>query len=86
VPSTPSAAPRIYLQIGSFGERDNAERAAAGATRAGLDHVDIQSVTVDGHTIHRVRIGPLPDTDAADAMAARVEKLGLGSPRVAIEH
>jgi rare lipoprotein A len=88
--STPAMAagnaPRIYLQLGSFGERANAERAAASATRAGLDHVDIQSVAVAGHTVHRVRVGPLADAEAADALTARIEKLGLGAPRVAIEH
>ena len=79
-------APRIYLQLGSFGERSNAERAAASATRAGLEHVDIQSIAVAGHTLHRVRVGPLADAEAADALTARIEKLGLGAPRVAIEH
>lgn len=77
--------PRIYLQLGAFGDRANAERAAASATRAGLDRVDIQSATVDGRTVHRVRVGPLADVDAADAMTARIERLGLGAPRVAIE-
>ncbi|MEO6690691.1 MAG: septal ring lytic transglycosylase RlpA family protein [Dokdonella sp.] len=86
-PSTASAnTPRIYVQLGSFGERSNAERAAASATRAGLEHVDIQSIAVAGHTLHRVRVGPLVDAEAADAMTARIEKLGLGAPRVAIEH
>jgi rare lipoprotein A len=87
--STPMAthggAARIYLQLGAFGERDNAERAAAMATRAGLDHVDIQSIAVAGHTVHRVRVGPLADVDAADSLTARIEELGLGVPRVAIE-
>lgn len=85
VPAPVGGAPRIYLQIGAFGDRTNAERAAASATRAGLDRVDIQSATVDGRTVHRVRIGPLADVDAADAMTERIERLGLGAPRVAIE-
>jgi rare lipoprotein A len=81
----PTFAPRIYLQLGAFGERVNAEHAAAAATRAGLEHVGIESVAVAGHTVHRVRVGPLADADAADALTARIEKLGLGAPRVAIE-
>jgi rare lipoprotein A len=99
-PSPPSAAmsasspqpsalspgsPRIYLQLAAFGERSNAERAAANAKRAGLDQVGIDSVAVAGRTVHRVRIGPLADVDAADALTARIEQLGLGAPRVAIE-
>lgn len=84
-PSAPADVPRIYLQLGAYGERANAERAVANATRAGIDRVAIQSVLVDGHTVHRVRVGPLADVDAADAMTRRIEQLGLGAPRVAIE-
>jgi rare lipoprotein A len=32
-----------------------------------------------------VRVGPLADVAAADALSPRIEKLGLGAPRVAIE-
>ena len=80
-----ASAPHIYLQLGAFGDRANAERACANATRAGLDHVGIESVAVAGHTVHRVRVGPLADADAVDALSTRIEKLGLGAPRVAIE-
>ena len=41
---------------------------------------------VAGRTVHRLRIGPLPDADTADALTARIERLGLGVPRVTIEH
>lgn len=78
--------PRIYVQLGAFGERGNAERAVAQAQRAGLDRVGIESVAVAGRTVHRVRVGPLPDVDAADALTARIERLGLGASKVAIEH
>jgi rare lipoprotein A len=83
--STADAAARIYLQLGAYGDRANAERAVANATRSGIDRVGIQSVVVDGRTVHRVRVGPLADVDAADAMTQRIEQLGLGAPRVAIE-
>ena len=79
------AGTRIYLQLGAYGDRANAERAVANATRSGIDRVGIQSVVVDGRTVHRVRVGPLADVDAADAMTQRIEQLGLGAPRVAIE-
>jgi len=35
--------------------------------------------------VHRLRVGPLADVEAADALSARIERLGLGAPRVAIE-
>jgi len=80
-----SAAARIYLQLGAFGERANAERVAGEARRGGIAQVDIQSAGVNGRTVHRVRVGPLADVAAADALTPRIESLGLGAPRVAIE-
>jgi rare lipoprotein A len=76
---------RIYLQLGAFGDRANAERVADAARRSGIDRVDIASVNIDGRVVHRVRVGPLADVAAADAMTPRVERLGVGTPRVAIE-
>jgi rare lipoprotein A len=80
-----AASARIYLQLGAFGDLANAERVAGAARRDGIDHVDIQSAGVNGHTVHRVRVGPLADVAAADALTPRIERLGFGAPRVAIE-
>jgi rare lipoprotein A len=80
-----SAPTRIYLQLAAFGDRANAERALAAAKHAGLEQAGIESIAVAGRTVHRVRVGPLADADAADALSARIERLGLGVPRVAIE-
>ena len=81
----PVGAAHIYLQLGAYGERANAERALLSAQRAGLEDLAIVSVAVAGRTIHRLRLGPLADADAADAMTQRVQRLGLGTPRVAVE-
>ena len=80
-----AASSRIYLQLGAFGDRANAEHVAEAARREGIDHVDIESAGVNGRTVHRVRVGPLADVAAADALTPRIEKLGFGAPRVAIE-
>ncbi|WP_419481507.1 septal ring lytic transglycosylase RlpA family protein [Dokdonella sp.] len=75
----------IYLQLGSFGERANAERLAARARAAGLAPVGIEPVRAGSRTLHRVRVGPLADSVAADALAARAAALGFDAPRVAHE-
>ena len=82
---TAQADAHIYLQLGAFGDRANAERVADAARRGGIDHVDIESAGVNGRTVHRVRVGPLADVAAADALTPRIERLGFGPPRVAIE-
>jgi rare lipoprotein A len=85
-PQTPGdSAPRVYLQIGAFGDRANAERALASARRAGIGDAGIDSVAIAGRTVHRVRVGPLADTGTADALTERVRALGLGEPRVSVE-
>jgi rare lipoprotein A len=84
-PSALGPSSRIYLQLAAFGDRANAERTLAAAKRAGLDHAGIESIAVAGRTMHRVRVGPLADAEAADVLSARIERLGLGVPRVAIE-
>jgi rare lipoprotein A len=80
-----AASARIYLQLGAFGDRANADRVASAARRDGIAQVDVAAVDVNGRTVHRVRIGPLADVAAADALTPRIERLGFGAPRVAIE-
>lgn len=91
-PAAPAAAakavsdpPRIYLQLGAFAERTNAERVERDLRAQRLGNVHIATVGVDGREIHRVRLGPLADIAAADAMSRRLERLGFGTPRVAID-
>lgn len=80
-----SGKAKLYLQIGSFGSRDNAERVAAALKSAHIEPIRIDTVNVDGNRIHRVRVGPLAGAERADALTPRVEQLGLGAPRVVVE-
>ena len=80
-----AASARIYLQLGAFGDRANADRVASSARKDGIDKVDVEAADVNGRTVHRVRVGPLADVAAADALSPRIESLGFGAPRVAIE-
>ncbi len=79
-------ADNVYLQIGAFSERDNAlallQRLRADNIERGFVYTGEDDV---GRVIHRVRIGPLADEDAAEALAARVARLGLERSRVVFE-
>jgi len=77
--------PALYLQVGAYGERANAERAAATVRAAHLGEVRIVTAQVNGKDVQRVRLGPLKDVDEADRLAPKVRDLGLGEPRVAID-
>lgn len=80
-----TAQPRIYLQVGAFGEQANAERAAQRVAAARLGEVRVVEASVNGRSVRRVRLGPLRDVDEADRLTEELRRLGLGEPRVAVD-
>jgi rare lipoprotein A len=80
-PASPAAAltgPVLYLQVGAFGVADNAAKLAERLRAAGIGAVGV-AAPAGTPPLHRVRIGPITDVAAYDAMAERVGKLGLTS-------
>lgn len=75
----------IYLQVGAFADAANADRVARQLRDARLKPVTITAVKVNGHTVHRVRVGPVDDVTQADQVSTRIERLGLPRPRVAVD-
>jgi len=77
--------PELYLQVGAYAESANAEHAAAKVRAARLGEVHVVAASVEGKTVHRVRIGPLRDAQEADRLTPVLRGLGLGEPRVAVQ-
>ncbi len=63
------------VQLGSFGNQENAERLAADLRKQGHAAFLSQVSTAQGQR-HRVRIGPQKDRDAAEAVAAKLKADG----------
>lgn len=76
---------RIFIQVGAFSVRRNAEQMLERLTSARFDNVQIVDRQGGERLFHRVRIGPLETIAATDSAAARLEKLGYGEYRVVIE-
>jgi rare lipoprotein A len=76
---------KTWLQVASFGNKDNARRLADRLEQADLDRVRIERARVRGDRVWRVRIGPLAGQAVAEALAARIRALGLGQPTVIAE-
>ncbi len=74
-PATSSTTGMWAVQLGSFGNQENAERLAAELRKQGHAAFLSQVVTSDGQR-HRVRIGPQKDRAAAEAVAASLRKAG----------
>ncbi len=71
----PIGAP-LYVQVGAFAVPANAERVLARLESGGLPGPFILSPSVTGGTLYRVRVGPVHDVAAYDALAARLAALG----------
>jgi len=72
---TASSTGMWAVQLGSFGNQENAERLAAELRKQGHAAFLSQVMTSDGQR-HRVRIGPQKDRAAAEAVAASLKKAG----------
>lgn len=83
--SNPAVIPSLYLQMGSFISRDNAEGLRARLTMNNLDRVQVLHHTVDRQNIFRVRIGPLRSTEEANRLAMEINRLGIGVPTIILE-
>lgn len=79
------AAPRLYLQAGAFGNRDNADNLRNRLVEAKIVPVHVEPAQVDGQALFRVRIGPLDSVEASDRMAEQVRNQGFPKPIVVVE-
>lgn len=82
--SPPAAAPEIFIQVGAYVERDNAERMRSGLYRAGFSGVHI-STHPDQVTLYRVRVGPLANVEESDDLLRRLLERGFEHAYIAIE-
>lgn len=63
------------VQLGSFSNKENADKLAADLRKQGYAAF-LSQLKTDAGQLHRVRIGPQKDREAAEAMAARLAKVG----------
>ena len=73
--ATVSATGMWAVQLGSFGNQENAERLAADLRSQGYAAFLSKLATNSGE-LHRVRVGPQKDRESAEAMAERLQKAG----------
>ena len=95
--STPAVAPeivvdqpviainRIYVQVGAFGDRSNAERRLGGLSLAGVKDAFIHEERSPERTLYRVRIGPVADVVQYDVLVEELERIGITDPYLITE-
>ncbi len=82
----PAHEPLLYLQLGAFQSRDNAERLQARLSRVDLPgQLRISEATSNQQRVYRVRVGPLASVETADKLTQLLADHGIRSPHVVID-
>lgn len=92
--ATPAAAPKpasrpddavLYLQVGAFSNRENAERLQEKIVSENIGSVRIVENTIDNGTFYKVQVGPLANDNAVDQTTRALETLGINESHPIIE-
>lgn len=75
--------PGVYIQVGAFSQRLNAEKLYR-KLKALSSLVNIYEAVVDGQSLYRVRIGPITEIDQADRLVARLYEYGVTEHHIVI--
>jgi rare lipoprotein A len=85
-PASSGYKPTLYLQVGAFANRGNAERLKKRLSSSELPgHLLISEGLSNEKPIYRVRIGPLASVETADRLTQLLVAQGIESPRVVID-
>jgi rare lipoprotein A len=77
---TPAAA--LYLQVGAFTERQNAERLRRQLEQQGIQSVHIYRDDDFKAALYRVRVGPFPNRATAERVGQDLSYTGLGRAHI----
>jgi rare lipoprotein A len=77
----PSTDADLFLQVGAFQNRDNAERLRRNVEGQAIGAVRIVETATDSGTFFKVQIGPLTNLTEADRVARELKPLGIDATR-----
>lgn len=75
-------APRIYVQVGAFGERANAERRHRLLTSNGIEPAFVLREANRTPAMYRVRIGPLASVEHYDRLVDELSSIGIAEAHI----
>ena len=86
-PETPPAVSDtlMYLQVGAFSQRDNADRLRSRLQTANVGDIHVVEGNGSSGSFFRVRVGPLASVDEADRIANTLASEGISETRVIID-
>jgi len=74
------AARQIFVQVGAFGDRENADRRLAILSQSGIAGAFIHEDSANDPSLYRVRVGPVMGVDHFDRLVEELEGLGINDP------
>jgi len=83
----PDTEPRtnIFVQVGAFGEVDNARRRFDLLRKGGIGPAFVHQDESSMPTLYRVRIGPIADVIQYDSIVAELQSLGITETHLVTE-
>lgn len=75
----------IFVQVGAFGDRANAQRRLATLSASGISNAFIHEDRTSDPLLLRVRIGPVADVIQYDILVAQLQKIGIMDPYLIAE-
>ena len=80
-----AGSPELYLQVGAFSDRGNAERMKARLVSVHDAPASISAGATGAVTSYRVRLGPLDRVEKADSLVEQLARLGVADTHVVVE-
>jgi rare lipoprotein A len=83
--SKKAAGSSMYLQVGAFGSRLNAEQLRSQLVSQIAEQVRVRTSNDAGTPWYKVQVGPLQSRKSANDLSQRLASLGLKKPHVVVE-
>jgi rare lipoprotein A len=83
--NAPAPIINLYLQVGAFGDRLNAQQLEQKLINNGIVNVLIRYDASSEPALYRVRLGPIADVDEYDALVARMAGLNISNTHLVTE-
>jgi len=75
----------IFVQVGAFGEAENARRRIALVRSSGLGPAFVHQDNNSSPRLYRIRIGPISDVLEYDSIVAKLQRLGITETHLVTE-
>ena len=81
----PIISNQIFVQVGAFGSRENAQRRLGALRSGGIGNSFVVADTSNSQTLYRVRVGPIKGVLQYDLLVEELENLGIKDPYLVTE-